>query len=64
MLPHVRYGHKHIYDEGELRAAATAAGWFRDGCDMRVGGFKEGVNAALAGLDDAVHRDESIYVDL
>jgi hypothetical protein len=62
------YGHKHIYDEGELWAAASAAGWVgenTDGrCDMRIGAFREGVNAALAELDDAVHRDESIYVDL
>jgi hypothetical protein len=61
----IRYGHKHIYDENELRAAASAAGWFEShNCRLRVGAFREGVNAALAQLDDKVHQDESIYVDL
>ena len=60
------YGHKHIYDELELRAAASASGWDNpaQGCEMRVGAFREGVDSALALLDDEVHRDESIYVDL
>lgn len=62
------YGHKHIYDELELRAAAAAGGWgsgaAAGGCGMRVGAYREGVDAALALLDDAVHRDESIYLDL
>jgi SAM-dependent methyltransferase len=61
------YGHKHVYDELELRAAAAAGGWNDDGgggCGMRVGRYREGVDAALALLDDAVHRDESFYLDL
>ena len=61
-----RYGHKHIYDEGELRAAARAAGWTEaHGCRVSVAAFREGtMDPALAALDDEVHRDESIYVEL
>lgn len=59
------YGHKHIYDERELRAAADLAGWTVDnGCEVRVASFKEGLDTALAQLDDDIHRDESIYLEL
>lgn len=60
-----RYGHKHIYDFEELEAAAAAAGWTAElGCSVRRASFREGVDSALAALDDAIHKDESFYVEL
>jgi predicted SAM-dependent methyltransferase len=59
------YGHKHIYDELELRAAAELAGFTKEnGCEVRVASFREGMNMQLAQLDDAIHKDESIYLEL
>jgi hypothetical protein len=68
MLNHIFYGfgHKHIYDLDELTAAAELAGWSKDkGCEVRRASHRQSdVDPDLALLDDEIHQDESMYVDL
>ena len=62
-----RYGHRHIYDERELREVSARAGWTEaNGCSVVRAGFRESAmgDEALAALDDAVHKDESIYMEM
>mmetsp|Transcript_7674 Transcript_7674/g.17544 ORF Transcript_7674/g.17544 Transcript_7674/m.17544 type:complete len:228 (-) Transcript_7674:174-857(-) len=61
------YGHRHIYDERELREVSARAGWTEaNGCSVVRAGFRESAmgDEALAALDDAVHKDESIYMEM
>ena len=60
------FGHQHIYDLEELRAAAEEAGWTaRAGCTVERAAFRSSaVDMDLASLDDAIHEDESLYADL
>ena len=68
MLNHIfkDFGHKHIYDHAELRAAAEEAGWTEEaGCTVQRAAYRSSeVAPDLASLDDAVHEDESLYVDM
>jgi SAM-dependent methyltransferase len=60
------FGHKYIYDFAELRAAAEEAGWTEEaGCTVERAGYRTSqVDPDLALLDDPIHEDESLYVDL
>jgi predicted SAM-dependent methyltransferase len=56
------YGHRWIYDLGELRYVLTEAGF--DAAAVRQRGFRDGARADVAELDRAVRQDETIYVEV
>lgn len=68
MLNHIFYnfGHRHIYDIEEIQEIVRIAGWTaEEGCQVHRASFRQSdVNVNLAQLDDEIHEDESMYIDL
>ncbi len=58
----VMWGHKWVYDFGELRHAAVAAGFSADKVTRHT--FREGAAAGAAAIDLPFRNDESIYVEM
>jgi hypothetical protein len=56
------YGHRWIYDLAELRYVLSKAGF--DPSAVREHAFRDGARSDVAGLDWAVRRDETLYVEV
>ncbi|MEV8512165.1 methyltransferase domain-containing protein [Dactylosporangium sp. NPDC051484] len=56
------YGHRWLYDLGELRHALTSAGFAEDAIVVRA--FREGARPDVADLDQVLRNDETIYVEV
>lgn len=56
------YGHRWIYDAEELEYALTEAGFAA--ADITICSYRDGARADVAGLDQKVRDDESIYVEV
>jgi hypothetical protein len=64
------YGHRYLYDFGQLEHAAALAGWtWASGCEVvrtnfRVSSLRTTNAERLAALDDQKHSTESLYAEL
>ena len=56
------FGHQWIYDLEEMQEIADPAGFGRDA--VTECSFQQGSLAAVAGMDQAEHSDESLYVEI
>ena len=56
------YGHRWIYDADELRYVLGAAGF--DETAMTVCAYRQGQRDDVAGLDQTLRNDETIYVEI
>jgi predicted SAM-dependent methyltransferase len=56
------YGHKWIYDVEELRYVLDRSGFEAD--TMRVCAFRSGERDDVAGLDQKLRDDETLYVEI
>jgi predicted SAM-dependent methyltransferase len=56
------FGHQWIYDREEMQAIAAQAGFGRDA--VTECSFQQGRLPEVAGMDQAEHADESLYVEI